>query len=61
LLLSPAEFDFSQPITVTVNGRTAFQRRAEPSVATLMKWAARDNDRTALFGAEVPIKVGDGL
>jgi hypothetical protein len=27
----------------------------EPSVATLLKWAARDNDRTMLFGAEVNI------
>jgi hypothetical protein len=27
----------------------------EASVATLLKWAARDNDRTMLFGAELPI------
>lgn len=61
LLLSPAEFDFSQPIAVKVNGRAVFQRRVDPSVLTLLKWAARDNDRTALFGAEVPIEVGNGL
>jgi hypothetical protein len=58
LLLSPDAFDFSQPIVVTANGHLVSERRAEPSVATLVKWAARDNDRTMLFGAElhVPLK-----
>jgi hypothetical protein len=27
----------------------------EPSVSVLLKWAARDNDRTMLFGVELPI------
>jgi dienelactone hydrolase len=53
LLLSPDTFDFSQPIVVTANGRVVAERRVEPSVATLVKWAARDNDRTMLFGAEL--------
>lgn len=57
LLLSPDEFDFSQPVTVVTNGRGAFEGRGERSVATLVKWAARDNDRTMLFGAELPISV----
>jgi hypothetical protein len=58
LLLSPEVFDFSQPIVVTANGRVVADARVEPSVATLAKWAARDNDRTMLFGAElhVPLK-----
>ena len=51
LLLSPDQFDFSQPVRVTVNGRPAFEGRVEPSTNTLLKWAARDNDRTMLFGA----------
>jgi hypothetical protein len=55
LLLSPSKFDFSQPVRVIANGRTVFDARVEPSVATLLKWAARDNDRTMLFGAEVNI------
>ena len=55
LLLSPSKFDFSQPVRVVANGRTVFDARVEPSVATLLKWAARDNDRTMLFGAEVNI------
>ncbi len=56
LLLSPDQFDFDKPVKVIVNGRLAFEGRVERSVATLMKWAARDNDRTMLFGAELRIK-----
>jgi hypothetical protein len=35
----------------------AFEGRLEKSVATLLKWSARDNDRAMLFGAELKIKV----
>ncbi len=55
LLLSPDMFDFSKPITVVANGRTVFEGRATPSVLTLLKWAAADNDRTMLFGAELRV------
>jgi len=55
LLLSPGAFDFARPITVVADGRTVFDGRVERSVATLMKWAARDNDRTLLFGAEIHV------
>jgi dienelactone hydrolase len=57
LLLSPDAFDFSQPITVIADDRQLFSGRVTPSVATLMKWAATDNDRTMLFGAELKIEV----
>jgi PDZ domain-containing protein len=57
LLLSPDVFDFSKPVTVIADGKTVFDGRVTKSLATLMKWAARDNDRTMLFGAELPIKV----
>jgi hypothetical protein len=57
LLLSPDHFDFSQPVIVTANGREAFHGRVQPSVDTLLKWAARDNDRTMLYGAEITIKL----
>lgn len=57
LLLSPAAFDFSKPITVVADGKTVFDGRVAPSVATLAKWAAHDNDRTMLFGAELKIKL----
>lgn len=56
VLVSPDAFDLSSPVKVVVNGRTAFEGRVEPSVATLMKWAARDNDRTMLFGAELHVR-----
>ena len=55
LSLSPDAFDFSQPIVVTANGHLVSERRADASVATLVKWAARDNDRTMLFGAELHV------
>jgi hypothetical protein len=57
LLLSPDRFDFSQPVIVTANGREVFHARVQPSVDTLLKWAAPDNDRTMLYGAEIKIKL----
>jgi len=60
LLLSPDEFDFAQPVKVVVNGRTAFEGRVERNLKTLLKWAARDNDRTMLFGAEAKVSVPNG-
>jgi hypothetical protein len=57
LLLSPEQFDFNLPISVTVNGKTVAERTVRRDVATLLKWAARDNDRTMLFGAELAIDV----
>lgn len=58
LLLSPSIFDFRRPIKVVANGRTAFEGIVEPSVRTMLKWAARDNDRTMVFGAELNIVLG---
>ena len=55
LLLSPDVFDFNRPITVVVDGKTAFSGMVQKSVATLMRWAARDNDRTMLYGAELKV------
>ena len=55
LLLSPDQFDFNKPIKVVVNGKTDSDRKVQKDLATLMKWAAADNDRTMLFGAEVHI------
>ncbi len=57
LLVSPDAFDLTQPIKVTSNGRVVFDAKVQPSVATLMKWAARDNDRTMLYAAEIAIKL----
>ena len=57
LLLSPDQFDFAKPIKVVANGRTVFNAKVEESVATLMKYAAVDNDRTMLFAAELHIRL----
>ena len=55
LLLSPDQFDFGKPVKVVANGRTVFDGRVEKNVGTLLKYAASDNDRTMLFGAELHI------
>jgi hypothetical protein len=55
LLLSPDQFDFGKPVKVVANGRTVFNGKLEKSLATLLKYAAVDNDRTMLFGAELRI------
>ena len=55
VLLSPDVFDFTQPVTIVADGKTVFSGRVQKSVETLMKWAARDNDRTMLYGAEVTV------
>ena len=57
LLLSPDIIDFAKPVQVTVNGAQAFSGMVKKDLPTLLKWAARDNDRTALYGAELRITV----
>jgi poly(3-hydroxybutyrate) depolymerase len=57
LLISPGQFDLALPVKVVTNGLSLFQGRVEPSSRTLLQWAARDFDRTMLFGAEIDIEV----
>ena len=57
LLLSPDVVDLSKPVQVTVNGRSAFAGTVQKDLATLLRWAARDSDRTMLYGAELTITV----
>jgi len=57
LLLSPEAIDFSKPVTVSANGRTVFEGRVRKDLGTLLAWAARDNDRTMLYGAALPIDI----
>jgi predicted esterase len=57
LLISPEQFDFTQPVTVTVNDVTAFEGMVEPDVGVLLRWVAIDQDRTAMYGAELDIEV----
>ena len=57
LLLSPDAIDFGKPVVVTVNGKQVFSGPLKKDPVTLARWAARDNDRTALYGAELKIVV----
>jgi len=57
LLVSPDVIDFAKPVEVTVNGVQVFSGPVKKDLPTLLKWAARDNDRTALYGAELHISV----
>jgi len=57
LLLHAEHTDFSRDVEVVVNGRTVFSARVTPDVATMVRWAARDDDRTSLYGAEIRITV----
>ena len=57
LLLSPEVVDFAQPVKVVVNGKPVFDGTVKKDVATLLRWAARDDDRTMLYGAELKLVV----
>ncbi|MDR1990230.1 MAG: PDZ domain-containing protein [Acidobacteriaceae bacterium] len=57
LLLSPDVFDFLAPVKVVVDGKTVHDGVVKQDLATLARWAARDNDRTQLFGAELKVNV----
>jgi len=57
LLLSPDQFDLSKPVTVVVNGKTAYEGSVQKDLRTLLKWSARDNDRTMLFASERSIEI----
>jgi len=57
LLISPDQFKFGEPVTVITNGQVSFTGVVEKSLPTLLKWAARDDDRTMLFGAEIHVAV----
>ena len=57
LLLSPDQFDLNRAVSVVVNGQTVFDRIVQRDIRTLLEWAARDNDRTMLFAAELPVAV----
>src|SRR5688572_2157390 len=57
LLLSPDVVDFAQPVKVTVNGRVVHDGVVKKDASTLLKWAARDQDRTMLYAAELRVAV----
>jgi poly(3-hydroxybutyrate) depolymerase len=57
VLLSPDAVELGKPVRVTVNGRVVHDAVVTRSVATLVRWAARDHDRTMLYGAELHVTV----
>ncbi len=57
LLLSPDAIDFAKPVVVTLNGKPAFSGAVTKDVGALLRWSARDNDRTMLYGAELNVVV----
>ena len=57
LLLSPSRFDFDRPVRVVVNGQTVHEQSVAPSVEVLLRWTARDRDRSMPIGAELRIDV----
>jgi hypothetical protein len=57
LLLSPEEFDFSQPVVVEVNGTVVHEGRVAPDARVLLEQAAVDLDRTMLFPARLDLDV----
>ena len=57
ILLSPDAIDFGKPVVVTVHGRQVLNGAVKKDVGVLMRWAALDNDRTSLYGAELKIAV----
>ena len=57
LLLSPDAIDFGTPVVVTVNGRQVSSGAARKDPVVMARWAARDNDRTSIYAAELRIAV----
>jgi hypothetical protein len=55
LLLSPDVIDFSKPVRVTVNGKVAHDAVVKQDASTMLAWAAKDHDRTMLYGAELHV------
>lgn len=55
VLISPAVFDLEEPIRVVFNGSDVFTGLVQPSLETLLEWAARDDDRTMLYVAALEV------
>lgn len=60
ILVSPDAVRLAQPVKVAVNGRVVFEDVVSPSAQVLLKWAARDADRTRLYAAELRVDVEKG-
>jgi len=57
LLISPDVVDFGKAVMVSVNGKPVHDGLVKKDIAALTRWAARDDDRTMLYGAELHLTV----
>ena len=55
LLLNPDEVDFTQPISVVLNGEIIFNNVVTQDTKVLLKWA-NNRDKTQLFTAELTLE-----
>ncbi|MBM4134146.1 MAG: hypothetical protein FJ245_10290 [Nitrospira sp.] len=60
LYLNEALVDFSQPVTITTNGRIGFEGMVVPSVETLLRDARQRQDRRMLFPVLLHLAVDEG-
>lgn len=57
LLLGWPEFTWTEPIVVSWNGMAVHEGAVIPSAATMLHWAARDDDRKRLVAAELALEL----
>jgi predicted esterase len=57
LFVSTEQFDFSEPIRVTTNGQESFAGTIEPDLEFMLRQAALDRDRQAVYEARVEVAV----
>lgn len=56
LLLSPAHFDFEQPVTVIENNKLLYKAHIEPNKKILLDYAVKDFDPARLYAMELFIE-----
>ena len=57
LLLSPEQVDFSEEVSVVVNGRPIFIGKVEQDMNTLLDWVVRDHDKSLLYTAALSLRI----
>jgi hypothetical protein len=57
IYLHPKMVDFSKPIEVTANGRTAFNERVTPKVRTMLELVREFDDRGRIFHAAIDVDI----
>ena len=57
LLLNPEQVDFSEQVSVVVNGRPMFIGKVEQDMNTLLDWVVRDRDKSLLYTAALSLRI----